>query len=48
MNHKSKPNGIEKMKARKYEKGLRKLQGELCRLQEWIEPKGRKFLSEKY
>jgi hypothetical protein len=34
MSKKSKPNGAEKMKAGKYEKELRKLQGELCRLQE--------------
>jgi polyphosphate kinase len=30
----------KKMKAKKYEKELRKLQGELCRLQEWVKHKG--------
>jgi len=28
------------MKAKKYEKELRKLQGELCRLQEWVKYQG--------
>src|SRR5271167_2357210 len=37
---KSKPVGAGKMKARKYEKELRKLQGELCKLQAWIKHKG--------
>src|SRR6186713_865084 len=40
MSKKSKPNGTEKMKAKKYEKELRKLQGELCHLQEWVKHKG--------
>ena len=40
MSKKSKLNSPEKMKARKYEKELRKLQGELCRLQEWVKFKG--------
>jgi polyphosphate kinase len=40
MSEKSKPNGPEKMKAKKYEKELRKLQGELCKLQEWVKHKG--------
>jgi polyphosphate kinase len=30
----------QKIKAKKYEKELRKLQGELCKLQEWIKHKG--------
>ena len=40
MSKKSKPNGPEKMKAKKYEKELRKLQAELCQLQEWVKHKG--------
>ena len=31
---------VEKMKSGVYEKELRKLQGELCRLQEWVKHKG--------
>src|SRR5712675_1036739 len=30
----------EKLKAKKYEKELRKLQAELCRLQDWVKHKG--------
>src|SRR5512138_731787 len=33
-------NGAGKLKARKYEKELRKLQGELCDVQEWVKEKG--------
>jgi polyphosphate kinase len=40
MNETSKPNGTEKMKTKKYNKQLRKLQAELCRLQEWVKHKG--------
>ena len=40
MSKKSQPNGTEKLKAKKYEKELRKLQGELCKLQEWVKYKG--------
>ena len=40
MSKKSKPNGREKMKAKKYEKELRKLQARLCHLQEWVKQKG--------
>ena len=40
MSKNSNANGTEKMKAKKYEKELRKLQGELCRLQEWVKYKG--------
>jgi polyphosphate kinase len=40
MSKKSKPNGPEKMKAKKYEKELRKLQARLCHLQEWVKQKG--------
>jgi len=40
MSQKSKPNGAEKLRAKKYEKELRKLQGELCKLQEWVKHKG--------
>jgi len=36
----SKPNGQRKMKDKKYLKKLRKLQGELCKLQEWVKHKG--------
>ena len=32
--------GEKKLKARKYLKELRKLQRELCRLQEWVKHKG--------
>jgi polyphosphate kinase 2 len=40
MSKNSKSDGQKKMKAKKYEKELRKLQGELCRLQEWVKHKG--------
>ena len=40
MTKESKPNGPEKMKAKKYEKELRKLQARLCHLQEWVKQKG--------
>ena len=40
MSENSKPNGTEKLKGKKYEKELRKLQGELCKLQEWVKYKG--------
>jgi polyphosphate kinase 2 len=40
MSKQSKPDGVEKLKAKKYDKELRKLQGELCRLQEWVKFKG--------
>jgi polyphosphate kinase len=40
MSKKSTPNPAEKMKAKKYEKELRKLQGELCKLQEWVKYQG--------
>jgi Polyphosphate kinase 2 (PPK2) len=40
MSKKSKPNGPEKMKAKKYEKELRKLQARLCHLQDWVKQKG--------
>ena len=40
MSKESKPNGPEKMKAKKYEKELRKLQARLCHLQEWVKQKG--------
>ncbi|MCU0787546.1 MAG: polyphosphate kinase 2 [Verrucomicrobia bacterium] len=40
MSQKAKNHGPEKLKGRKYEKELRKLQGELCRLQEWVRHKG--------
>ncbi len=40
MSKTSKAKGAEKLKAKKYEKELRKLQGELCRLQEWVKLKG--------
>src|SRR3954463_16386688 len=36
----SKANGHAKMKAKKYAKKLRKLQAELCKLQEWVKYKG--------
>jgi polyphosphate kinase 2 len=40
MSKDSKANGVKKFKRRKYEKELRKLQGELCQMQEWIKHKG--------
>ena len=40
MSKESKHNGTEKMKGKKYLKELRKLQGELCHLQEWVKYKG--------
>ena len=40
MSKKSKPNGPEKMKAKKYDKELRKLQARLCHLQDWVRQKG--------
>ena len=40
MSKKSKPNGPEKMKAKKYDKELRKLQARLCHLQDWVKQKG--------
>ena len=40
MSNKSKPNGPEKMKAKTYEKELRKLQAHLCQLQDWVKAKG--------
>jgi polyphosphate kinase len=44
MSKKSKPNGSEKMKAKKYEKELRKLQARLCHLQEWVKQEGLRVL----
>jgi polyphosphate kinase len=40
MSKQSKPNDTEKLKNKKYLKELRKLQGELCVLQEWVKFKG--------
>src|SRR5947207_2999174 len=40
MPNKAKPNGPEKMKAKKYDKELRKLQARLCHLQDWVKQKG--------
>ena len=40
MSKKPKPNGAEKMKGKEYMKELRKLQAELCHLQEWVKLKG--------
>ncbi|HAB15755.1 MAG TPA: polyphosphate kinase 2 [Verrucomicrobiales bacterium] len=37
---KPKPDRDKKLKAKKYEKKLRKLQAELCHLQEWVKHKG--------
>jgi polyphosphate kinase 2 len=39
-NKKSKAEPGKKLKAKKYEKELRKLQAELCRLQDWVKHKG--------
>ena len=40
MSKKSKSNNAEKMKGKKYEKHLRKLQAKLCHLQDWVKHKG--------
>ena len=40
MSKKSEPNDAGKMKDKKYMKELRKLQAELCHLQEWVKAKG--------
>src|SRR5438309_4752183 len=40
MSKESQPSGPEKMKAKKYEKELRKLQVRLCMLQDWVKHKG--------
>ena len=40
MSKKSKPNNAAKMKDKEYMKELRKLQAELCHLQEWVKLKG--------
>src|SRR5512137_1621956 len=40
MSKNSKADGEKKMKAKKYLKELRTLQGELCKLQEWVKYKG--------
>ncbi len=37
---KTKKNGSEKLKTKKYEKELRALQGRLCHLQEWVKQEG--------
>jgi polyphosphate kinase 2 (PPK2 family) len=39
MSKKSKSNDSDKLSNKKYAKELRKLQGELCRLQEWVKYK---------
>ena len=40
MSKETNANGAEKLKGKKYVKELRKLQGELCQLQEWVKHKG--------
>jgi polyphosphate kinase 2 len=40
MSHKDKEKENEKLKRKEYDKELRKLQGELCKLQEWVKHKG--------
>ena len=44
MSKKSKPNGPEKMKTKKYDKELRELQTQLCHLQDWVKEKGRRVI----
>jgi polyphosphate kinase 2 len=44
MGNKSKPTEREKLNAKEYAKKLRKLQGELCKLQEWVKHKGLRVL----
>jgi polyphosphate kinase 2 (PPK2 family) len=36
------PNAVEKLRRKKYEKELERLQGELVRLQEWVVDEGAK------
>src|SRR4051812_20917182 len=44
-NGKSKENGSDKkLKRKKYEKELRKLQAELCALQDWVKEKGLRII----
>jgi polyphosphate kinase 2 len=40
MSKKSKADDVKKLKSKKYDKELRKLQGELCQMQEWVKHKG--------
>src|SRR6185295_13181293 len=40
MNKESKTMDSKKLKSKKYEKELRKLQAELCKLQDWVKHKG--------
>src|SRR5271169_194508 len=40
MKNRKNPEGIPPLTRKRYEKELRKLQGELCKLQEWIRHKG--------
>ena len=40
MSTQTKTNREKKLKGRKYAKELRKLQGELCKMQEWVKHKG--------
>ena len=40
MNKNSNSGETKKLKTKKYEKELRKLQGELCALQDWVKHKG--------
>lgn len=44
MSKKSKATGHGKMKAKKYEKELRKLQARLCKLQDWVQQKGQRVI----
>ncbi len=44
MSKNSKSNGVKKMKGKKYLKELRKLQAELCKLQEWVKDKGLRII----
>jgi polyphosphate kinase 2 len=44
MSNNSKLNGPKKMKGKEYVKELRKLQGELCQLQDWVRHKGLRMI----
>src|SRR5947208_12602147 len=44
MNEKSDSSASKKMKRKKYEKELRRLQTELCKLQEWIKHAGLRII----
>src|SRR5512145_2270649 len=44
MKKQTKPDEVKKLNGKKYMKELRKLQGELCQLQEWVKYKGLRII----